>query len=128
MATSSSTSSPLVGRLVWVTDAAGGSVRVAPAMVPFVHALRLRAFALKARFVLTSGYRSPAEQAALYDRYLAGDPNVLYPPAKNSYHEYGLAVDVESNKLLELGQYAESIGMRWGGRFGDPVHFDLGKR
>jgi hypothetical protein len=60
-------------------------------------------------------------------RWEAGDPSVIYPPAEHSYHELGLAVDIESDMLSELGAYAESIGLRWGGRFGDPVHFDLGR-
>jgi hypothetical protein len=60
-------------------------------------------------------------------RWEAGDPSVVFPPAEHSFHELGLAVDIESNALSELGAYAESLGMRWGGRFGDPVHFDLGK-
>jgi hypothetical protein len=60
-------------------------------------------------------------------RWEAGDPTVIYPPADHSFHEVGLAVDIASNVLEELGGYAETIGMRWGGRFGDPVHFDLGR-
>lgn len=103
-------------------------VLVAPVMVPYVAALRARAARAGATFTATSGYRSPEEQAELRRRWQSGDPSVIYPPAENSYHEYGLAVDIESNNLRMLGAYAETIGMRWGGRFGDPVHFDLGRR
>jgi uncharacterized protein YcbK (DUF882 family) len=81
-----------------------------------------------ATFRVTSGYRSPAEQRALLVRWQAGDPSVIARPAENSLHLLGLAVDVESNQLAALGQLAERIGMRWGGRFQDPVHFDLGRR
>lgn len=115
--------------LVWVSDGSGNAVRVAPAMVPYVGQLRSRAGQLGVAFRLVSGYRSPAEQAALLRRYQAGDPSVIYPPANPSYHSVGLAIDIASSPagLRALGDFAESIGMRWGGRFGDPVHFDLGR-
>lgn len=102
-------------------------IRVSPALVPYVRALRARAAGMGASFHLSSGYRSPAEQRALQLRWEAGDPSVIAPPATNSLHLLGLAIDLESNALPALGAYAESIGMRWGGRFGDPVHFDLGR-
>jgi uncharacterized protein YcbK (DUF882 family) len=103
-------------------------ISVAPVMVPYVSALREAARRLGASFKLVSGYRSPAMQAALRVRYEHGDPSVLVPPAEHSYHLSGLAIDVESNRLPELGRVAEALGMRWGGRFNDPVHFDLGRR
>lgn len=103
-------------------------IRVAPVLVPYVQALRDAARRLGATFRLVSGFRSAAEQAALRLRWEAGDPAVVFPPAPHSYHETGLAVDLESDHLAELGRFAESIGMRWGGRYGDPVHFDLGRR
>ncbi len=79
-------------------------------------------------FHITSGYRSLEEQERLRVRFERGDRSVIYPPARFSYHTLGLAVDIESDHLPELGAFAESLGMRWGGRFGDPVHFDLGRR
>ncbi len=103
-------------------------IQLHPTMLPYVQALRDRARGMGASFKLVSGYRSPAEQAALRVRWARGDPSIVFPPAEHSYHELGLAIDIESNMLSALGAYAESIGMRWGGRFGDPVHFDLGKR
>lgn len=103
-------------------------IRVAPIMVPYVQRLRQFAQTRGFRFSLTSGFRSLAEQAALRLRWQRGDPSVIFPPAEFSYHTQGLAVDISSDHLRELGTFAESIGMRWGGRFGDPVHFDLGRR
>lgn len=102
-------------------------VQVAPVLVPYVRALREAARRLGATFRVTSGYRSPAQQRALQMRWEAGDPSVVYPPAANSYHLEGLAVDVESSRLNDLGYIMEKLGMRWGGRYGDPVHFDLGR-
>ncbi len=97
-------------------------------MVPYLQALRNVARELGASFRITSGYRSEAEQEDLRARYRRGDPSVVYPPALHSYHLEGLAIDVESSHLAELGEAAEALGMRWGGRYGDPVHFDLGRR
>jgi hypothetical protein len=104
--------------------------RVAPAMLPYLQALSDRARRMGASFRVGSGYRSPAEQAALRVRWQSGDPSVAFPPAKHSYHELGLAVDLDGldrAQLEELGRYWESLGGRWGGRFGDWNHFDLGR-
>jgi hypothetical protein len=32
--------------------------------------------------------------------------------------------------LLAVGEYGESLGLRWGGRFRkyDPIHFDMGNQ
>lgn len=78
---------------------------------------------------LTSGYRSIREQASLYDRYRRGESP--YPAAAPgcSTHNYGLAVDLvprEDRALDHLGAIWESVGGRWGGRFGDRIHFDVG--
>lgn len=43
-------------------------------------------------WVVTHGYRSLAEQAALHKRYREGGP--LAAPAGQSAHNYGLAIDV----------------------------------
>ena len=76
---------------------------------------------------ITSGYRTPQEQAHLY----ATNPNA----AKNSLHTYGKAIDINIANGTDadyklLGDYAKSIGMRWGGDFKNPRserwHFDLG--
>jgi len=105
---------------------AAPGVRVAPAMVPYLQALWQYARSVGIAIRLVSGYRSPEQQAALRMRWERGDPSIVYPPAQHSYHESGLAVDLESARLSDLGRFWESLGGRWGGRFGDPVHFDLG--
>jgi hypothetical protein len=106
----------------------GGSIQLAPALVPYVQRLRSFARASGATFHITSGYRSPDEQRRLHMRWEAGDPTIIAEPVTNSLHLLGLAVDIESSSLSNLGRFAETLGMRWGGRFGDPVHFDLGRR
>jgi len=101
---------------------------VARAILPYLQELRARARRMGATFRVTSGYRSASQQRQLQVRWEAGDPDVVAPPAPNSLHLLGLAFDVESDALPALGLYAEGIGLRWGGRFQDPVHFDLGRR
>lgn len=44
------------------------------------------------RWIVTYGYRTEAEQTALYKIYLAGGPKAAAPG--KSPHEFGLAVDV----------------------------------
>jgi LAS superfamily LD-carboxypeptidase LdcB len=77
--------------------------------------------------VVTSAYRSYAQQAVLYRRYLAGQSPLPAAPPGHSKHNYGLAVDVDlpQNRaaLAALGAWWTSIGGRWGG-MSDPVHFE----
>ena len=76
---------------------------------------------------LTSGFRSTAEQEKLYKEYQAKlkkgqHPSPVAEPGK-SRHEYGCAVDLKIGstsansdpRMKDLGAYAKSIGMRWGG-------------
>lgn len=87
------------------------------------------------RFVITSGYRSPTAQAALFARFQAGEPGLytVLPPGR-SQHERGLAADIarmgiraqEDPLLRELGAWWRSVGGVWGGER-DPVHFEAPK-
>lgn len=86
---------------------------------------------------VSSGYRSTAAQAALYDRWIRGESP--YPAAKpgTSQHELGRAVDLVWEKTgtrepfqgawKALGRLGERVGLVWGGRFSvyDPIHFEL---
>lgn len=93
---------------------------------------------------ITSAYRTFLEQATVKAK------NESYNPARpasspgNSYHNYGLALDIalESrtvnglrysfNKSVSewrqtgVPNIATSLNLRWGGTFNDQVHFDLG--
>jgi len=77
---------------------------------------------------VTSTLRTFATQHRLYRRFLAGlSPYPAAPPG-TSMHEQGRAFDLgglDSSELSELGRTWESWGGRWGGRFGDPIHFEL---
>jgi peptidoglycan L-alanyl-D-glutamate endopeptidase CwlK len=89
--------------------------------------------------VITSGYRSFANQASLYAQ------NNSNAKPGYSFHNYGLALDINAvkngswlRKSSPVQQWknsgiidiADRMGLRWGGRFNgytDNVHFDLGK-
>lgn len=77
---------------------------------------------------LTSTGRSRTEQVKLYRRYLAGKSKYPAAPPGTSKHELGLAFDVwhQDPRVLQwLGKVWESWGGRWGGRFNDPIHFEV---
>jgi len=76
---------------------------------------------------VTSTYRSRTEQARLYDRYRRGLSRYPAAPPGHSLHEYGRAIDMTVRSQQQaLGEFWERYGMRWGGRFNDPVHYDTG--
>jgi len=89
-----------------------------------------------ARFVITSGLRTRAEQVELWEKFLRGDPSQPYRPAPpgRSQHERGFAIDVarfgtrayEDQDLREWGRWWRSLGGVWGGE-NDPVHFEAPK-
>lgn len=76
---------------------------------------------------ITSGFRTQAQQEEL----LRTRPQYA---AKNSLHCQGKAIDINiangtDEDYEKLGDYAKSIGMRWGGDFSkvkERWHFDLG--
>lgn len=79
--------------------------------------------------VITSTYRTREEQARLSTGRAAGRSR--YPAARpgHSLHELGLAFDMtvrDPSVLPVLGRVWRSWGGRWGGAFGDPIHFDTG--
>lgn len=83
-------------------------------------------------FRITSGYRSRKVQWRLYRRWQMGLSPFPAAAPGTSKHELGLAFDAvadnnpQSAVQRELGELWESWGGRWGGRFRDPVHFELG--
>lgn len=94
------------------------------------------------QMTLLEGYRSPERQAAL----AALGKHVTHAGAYQSYHQYGLAADsafYKDGKLLIsekdpwamegyrlYGQYAESVGLVWGGKWQmlDFGHVELRRR
>jgi hypothetical protein len=76
---------------------------------------------------VTSGFRSYAEQAALYARYLAGG-NIAARPGLSS-HERGQAVDVSDIMGFRRAMAMAPPGSRlYSNVPGDPVHFSVSGR
>lgn len=96
-----------------------------PNIQPYAREL-IRRFASRGAQI-TSVYRNPAEQYRLWTAYLARGrrPPPVAPPGR-SMHQVHRAMDIEAapNVLLEMGLLWEYWGGRWGGRFGDPIHFE----
>lgn len=82
------------------------------------------------RVTVTSTRRSLDEQRKLYNDYLAGRSR--YPAAApgKSTHGAGLAFDLHLDPPLyaQAGAAWESLGLTWGGRFRDKIHFDARPR
>lgn len=79
-------------------------------------------------FTVTSTRRSQADQARLYRAYRAGRSRYPAAPPGTSAHELGLAFDAvvtPSQYQPAYGALWERIGGEWGGRYSDPVHFQL---
>lgn len=82
--------------------------------------------------VITSGFRSPDKQEELRRRWEAGDPTIVYPPAKNSKHSRmrlnrpaAHAVDIKTSDPARAAGIALQLGIQAGYYFKtpDPVHF-----
>lgn len=80
--------------------------------------------------VITSAYRSPAQQEKLYRAYLAckGTKKEFCLPAARplrSTHQYGVAVDVYTDAPHAARvEYATQAGLIYAGE-SDPVHYDV---
>ena len=96
----------------------------AEGLAPAMRAALARAGALLGGAVpVTSGFRSRAEQAALYANRAANP----YPVARpgTSRHELGLAVDVPVSFVPRLLSVAGQVGLCQPYPRADPVHFEL---
>lgn len=87
------------------------------------HAAQLAAYF--PRLQVTSVRRSRTEQLRLWNNR-HHNPYPVAPPG-SSKHEIGLAWDMVGppDVLAAAGRLWESVGGRWGGRFGDPIHFEV---
>jgi len=84
-------------------------------------------FRMQPRVVST--FRSNAEQRLLFEKFQRGESMFPAAPPGRSKHNIGEAFDLVVNSPQNqswLGAVWESWGGRWGGRFGDPNHFDAG--
>ena len=101
-----------------------------PFAAAFKDAINKAQTATRAQVVLKYGFRTPEYQAYLM-AHRGTDPKtgIKYPCKEPflSKHQYGLAVDVDTDKtstatLLALVAYAEDVGITWGGRWKNPDH------
>lgn len=82
------------------------------------------------RPVVTSTLRTRSEQQRLFDRYRRGESDLPAARPGTSLHEQGLAFDMvvaDARSQRAIGELWESVGGRWGGRFSDPPHFEIGR-
>ena len=82
------------------------------------------------KVVITSTRRSLDQQRKLYSNFLAGRSKYPAAPPGQSTHGLGLAFDLHLDPPLyaEAGAIWESLGLTWGGRFKDQIHFDFRRR
>lgn len=71
---------------------------------------------------IVSGYRSTAQQAVLYARYLAGGGALAAPPGR-SQHEKGLAIDHAPNSTAAMRAVARTHRLHYPVR-GEPWHVE----
>ena len=85
-------------------------------------AARIRGF----EAVITSTFRTRAEQQSLFDQFQLGVRSFPVARPGTSRHEFGLAVDmvaVPPSRIQDLVTIMQSVGFQWAGP-SDTVHFD----
>lgn len=76
---------------------------------------------------IDNAFRSTAQQASLYRRWIAGDRSIFLAARPGfSMHEFRLAFDIRGRPSSSDVSLARRLRMRWGGQR-DPVHFDFGE-
>ena len=110
-----------------------------PEVRPYARALVHKAAANGIRIKILSGYRSYAEQDALYAQGRT-QPGSIVTKARGGYsnHNFGIAFDVgvfegnkylgESPKYQAVGVLGTELGLEWGGNWKDLIdqpHFQL---
>lgn len=96
----------------------GGRGGLAPSMVA---ALASAEQLLGRPVPIVSGYRSPAQQRALWERR-ASNPFPVAPPGR-SLHERGLAIDVPRHFIDDLLRISDQVGLCQPLPRTDPIHF-----
>lgn len=92
-------------------------------LVPYARALYYASQRAGLKPRITSVYRSPQQQAVLYQRYLRGLSMLPAAPPGRSKHQLGLAFDMVTTNPELVGR----TWLAWGGKWwpSDPVHFEV---
>lgn len=103
---------------------------LAPELAQAATALVAEAQAAGLQPIVTSTWRTYAEQKKLYDKFLRGESQYPASPPGEGSHEYGWAFDMvvtPRDALWDLGDLWEEWGGDWGGRWRNPdiIHFEL---
>jgi len=96
--------------------------------------LFLYAYYYNVSYTINSGFRDPAKQQALLDRWNAGDRvGIKVKPAKLSKHSFTTwlnnpdsnAIDISFSNPDLIGSWSGFFGLKWGGKFRTPdkVHY-----
>ena len=95
---------------------------------------------LGVRVIVTSVARSRTKQVSIWQRCMAGASRFPAAYPGTSPHELGIAFDVQivppgpsvvidgrkiGQNYAIAGEIWERLGLRWGGRFRDEIHFDF---
>jgi hypothetical protein len=98
------------------------------------------------KVLITSGYRDFATQLRIQNENQAKVPPLPAANPGNSFHNYGLALDIALESTTVKGlvysfnksisewkqtgviEISDALNLRWGGNFNDQVHFDLGNK
>lgn len=126
-------------RISQLNDERLGDSNLKPALVSKVRKLIALAAADGHSLIVTQGFRSIAQQNALYAQGRT-KPGKIVTNARGgqSNHNKGTAVDLafvvngavtwEESLYRKLGKYSEAVGLKWGGnwkRFKDKPHVEL---
>jgi hypothetical protein len=111
-----------VAQAVGTPRGGGGAARAG--LVPeLLAALRAAEAALGRAIPITSGWRSPAHQQALWANR-AANPYPVAPPGRST-HERGEAVDVPLDVADRLAAVGTAVGLCRPLPRSDPIHFEL---
>jgi hypothetical protein len=93
-----------------------------PWLSPYAQYLYDTAQAAGLRPRITSVYRTPTQQAYLYQRYRRGLSQLPAAPPGRCLHQYRRAFDIVSDDPAALGDLWQRMGGRW--YASDPVHYE----
>ena len=74
---------------------------------------------------ITSARRTTEQQAAMYNDYLRGLRTAPTAPPGQSYHEYGMAIDIDTNDSIKAAPFMKAVGLDLPMPTKEPWHWQL---